>query len=120
MSDVLRASVRERAGRRCEFCLLPDWIPPLDPFHLEHIRARQHGGETILENLAWSCHRCNYHKGTNLAGVDPDTQEIVPLFHPRRDLWENHFHLDGVRIAGRTPTGRATVWLLQNERGTSC
>ena len=113
MSEALRRSVRDRAGGRCEYCHLPDWLPPLEPFHLEHITARQHGGPTTPENLAWACHRCNRHKGTNLSGVDPDTQSIVPLFHPRRDRWEEHFVLDGIRLRGRTTTGRATAWLLQ-------
>ena len=66
-----------------------------------------------MENLAWSCHRCNRHKGTNLTGVDPDTHSVVFLFHPRRDVWEEHFALDGVSLRGLTPTGRTTVWLLQ-------
>ena len=113
MSEALRRTVRERANGRCEYCRLPDQFPALDPFHLEHIVARQHAGPTTPENLAWACHRCNRHKGTNLAGVDPDTQAIVPLFHPRRDVWAEHFALDGIWLRGRTATGRATVWLLQ-------
>src|SRR5688500_14399478 len=53
MSEALRRSVRGRAGGRCEYCQLPDWLPPLEPFHLEHIMARQHGGTLEPENLAW-------------------------------------------------------------------
>ena len=118
MSQALRRSVRERAGGRCEYCGLPDCLPPIEPFHLEHIVARQHQGPTTLENLAWACHRCNRHKGPNLTGLDPDTHALVPLFHPRRDQWREHFVFDGVRVRGLTPTGRATAWLLQmnNER----
>jgi len=35
----------------------------------------------------------------------------VPLFHPRREAWDEHFVLETATglIAGRTPTGRATV-----------
>lgn len=113
MSDALRQQVRERAGRRCEYCHLPDWPPPLEPFHLEHITARQHGGKTTLDNLAWACHRCNRHKGPNLTGIDPDTQEIATLFHPRKANWAAHFMLRGIELVGLTPTGRATVVLLQ-------
>lgn len=113
MNEALRQLVRERADGRCEYCRLPDAHPPAEPFHLEHIVARQHGGLTILENLAWACHRCNRHKGTNLSGVDPDTGAVVPLFHPRRDVWKEHFEVEGYRLRGLTPTGRATVWLLQ-------
>lgn len=88
-------------------------MPPLEPFHLEHITARQHGGETEAENLAWACHRCNRHKGTNLAGIDPDTRELSPLFHPRREQWAAHFALVGIQIIGLSPIGRATAALLQ-------
>ena len=109
MTEALRQQVRERAGRRCEYCHLPDWLPPLEPFHLEHIVARQHGGETNLDNLAWACHRYNHHKRPNLTGVDASTREIAPLFHPRRDVWTMHLMLRGSELVGLTPIGRATV-----------
>ena len=112
-SDSLRQLLRDRAGGRCEYCRLPDWRPPLEPFHLEHIVARQHGGQTASENLAWACHRCNRHKGTNLSAVDPDTGEVVPVFHPRREVWTEHFAVNGFWLRGLTAIGRATVWLLQ-------
>lgn len=92
---------------------MPDDTPPLESFHLEHITARQHGGASDAGNLAWACHRCNRHKGPNLTGIDPDTGAITPLFHPRMDLWPEHFSLDGIHLRGITRTGRATVWLLQ-------
>jgi hypothetical protein len=113
VSEALRQQVRDRAGRRCEYCRLPDSLPPLESFHLEHIIARQHGGETVLDNLAWACHRCNRHKGPNLTGIDPITNEIVPLFHPRRLIWTGHFIMRGIELVGLTSTGRATVVLLQ-------
>jgi hypothetical protein len=59
-----------------------------------------------------ACHRCNLRKGPNLTGVDPVNGEVVPLFHPRRDRWAEHFLLRGVRIQGPTPAGRATVHVL--------
>lgn len=109
---TLRDVVRERAGRRCEYCHLPDVLPETLRFHLEHVVARQHGGATVLENLAWACQRCNERKGPNLTGVDPDTSAVARLFHPRQDRWDDHFWLDGLRIAARTAVGRATAWLL--------
>jgi hypothetical protein len=54
MSDALRRLARDRAGGRCEYCQLSDSLPPLESFHLEHIVARQHGGKTEMENLAWA------------------------------------------------------------------
>jgi HNH endonuclease len=113
MNDALRRLARDRAGGRCEYCQLPDSLPPLESFHLEHIVARQHGGKTEAENLAWSCHRCNYFKGPNLTSIDPETQAVVPLFNPRRAAWKLHFVLQGFRLIGLTPIGRTTVALLQ-------
>jgi hypothetical protein len=111
--EELRLAARERAGRRCEYCRLPDVLPPTLRFHLEHVLARQHGGATTLENLAWSCQRCNERKGPNLSGVDPDTSVVVRLFNPRQERWEEHFAFEGPKVVGRTATGRATVWLLE-------
>ena len=113
MSPELRQQVRERAGGRCEYCRLPDWIELAGPFHVEHIVARQHRGTDLPSNLAWACSRCNRHKGTNLSGVDPDSDEVVRLFHPRRERWQEHFEMVGAIIRGRSAVGRVTAWLLQ-------
>lgn len=112
-SETLRQAVRDRSGRRCEYCHLPDVLPHTLRFHMEHIKARQHGGPTDLSNLAWCCQRCNSHKGPNLTGVDPDTSVLVRLFHPREDKWEDHFSMDALMILGQTAKGRATTWLLE-------
>jgi HNH endonuclease len=80
---------------------------------MEHILARQHGGPTELNNLAWCCQRCNAQKGPNLTGIDPDTSLLVALFNPRQDKWDEHFSQNDLRINGVTPKGRATAWLLE-------
>jgi hypothetical protein len=80
---------------------------------VDHILARQHHGATTADNLALACFACNRRKGTNIASVDPATGKTVPLFHPRRDRWPEHFRLAGARIEPLTPQGRATVELLQ-------
>jgi len=108
-----RESVRQRAGCRCEYCRLPDFCMDLEDFHVEHVIARKHGGKDQMENLAWSCIFCNLYKGPNLASFDPDTGALTRLFDPRRDLWDEHFRLDGVRICGVTAVGRTSVWLLE-------
>ena len=56
---------------------------------------------------------CNSYKGPNLSGVDPVTTEIVRLFHPRRDHWEENFRWEDAVLIGRTPTGRATIEVLR-------
>jgi len=64
------------------------------------------------DNLALACHRCNLHKGPNLTGVDPVTGEVVPLFHPRRDRWVDHFAFWDLHIEGLSASGRATIQVL--------
>jgi len=71
----------------------------------------------FLRPLALACPECNYQKGTNLAGVDPDTGKITRLFHPRRQRWQDHFARDGASIVGKTPEDRTTVWLLKLNTG---
>lgn len=113
MEAGVRKQVQRRAGDRCEYCRLPQGADPYHLFHVEHVRARQHGGTDDPSNLAWACHHCNLHEGTNLVGVDPDTNAVTRLYNPRRDFWEDHFALEGPRIVGRTGIGRTTAWLLQ-------
>jgi hypothetical protein len=116
MDAELRDLVRRRAEGRCEYCRLPDAAQRL-PFHVEHIIARQHGGGNDIDNIAWACDRCNAYKGPNLSSVDPDAGNVVELFHPRRDVWDEHFIMRGPEVHGLSPTGRATVRLLQmNDR----
>jgi 5-methylcytosine-specific restriction endonuclease McrA len=112
MDAALCKHVRERAGDRCEYCRLPQAYAPLVAFHIEHIRARQHGGSDDPSNLAIACPRCNAYKGPNLSSVDPQTGEVVSLFHPRTDAWEDHFTLRGAHVIGLSATGRATVRVL--------
>ena len=59
-----------------------------------------------------ACGYCNRHKGPNIAGLDPETGSLVPLYHPRNDRWDDHFEWNGTMLVGRTPIGRATVFLL--------
>jgi hypothetical protein len=112
MAEPFADQVRTRAGGICEYCHLPGIHPA--PVEVGQIIPRQHGGKTVLGNLAWACLYCNRHKGPNLAGIDRQTSptKLVPLFQPRRHKWGHHFRLDGPRIVGRTPVGRVTVEIL--------
>jgi hypothetical protein len=107
-----RDLVRRRADHRCEYCLLHQEHSHFT-HHVEHIVAKQHGGSDSIDNLALACHRCNFCKGPNLTGVDSKSHAIVPLFHPRRDRWAEHFVFRGARIDGLTASGRATAHVLR-------
>jgi HNH endonuclease len=82
------------------------------PFEIDHILAQKHGGPIREENLALSCFYCNSYKGPHIAGVDPASERIVRLFHPRRDRWSRHFERDGATLRGKTAIGRATIVVL--------
>ena len=118
MNAALRELVWDRANRRCEYCRIHQDDDPFFNFHVEHIVPRQHGGDTVEDNLALSCHHCNLHKGPNLTGIDPVSRAITPLFNPRTQLWADHFVLHGVVVvAGRTAVRRATVRVMaMNDR----
>ena len=111
MNSGLVREVWRRANARCEYCRMPASVYPL-PFHVDHIIALQHSGPSSLENLALACLQCNRHKGPNIAGLDPATGEIVRLYHPRLDRWQDHFELSGSILMGRTPVGRVTIAIL--------
>lgn len=83
---------------------------------VDHIIAVKHGGEADTGNLALACYLCNKHKGTDLASIDPGSGAIVPIYHPRRHVWADHFEIAEGRVIGRTPEGRVTVRLLQLNR----
>jgi hypothetical protein len=113
---IVRQQVQERAGYRCEYCLVRDRSVLL-PHTVDHIIAEQHGGKTILDNLAQACLHCNRQKGPNIASLDPTTGLLVPLFNPRLHHWEEYFQLNDAIIDPLTPIGRATVTLLKlNDR----
>jgi len=111
MNEALKRLVWDRAKNTCEYCQLPQELDVL-PFQIDHIIAEQHHRDTVAENLALSCLNDNLHKGPNIAGFDPETGFLTRLFHPRRDIWEDHFAWVGPVLTGRTDIGRATIDVL--------
>ena len=109
----LRRRVRDRAGDRCEYCRHPAAYA-CAPFVCEHVRPRVRGSGDSLSELAWACPACNSHKYDKVSARDPQTDQVVPLFNPRRQRWLRHFRFsdDFLLIHGRTATGRATVECL--------
>jgi hypothetical protein len=114
-SDEVRAAVAARAGDRCEYRHLPT-RGQVATFPIGHIEPRSVGGETAMPNLALACLHCNAHKWAHGTGIDPLSGISVPLFHPRRDIWPDHFQSSvaesGV-LEGKTASGRATLAQLQ-------
>lgn len=117
VSTQLKTMVVARAQGCCEYCRSQARFAT-QPFSVEHICPRSQGGPTTLDNLALSCQGCNNHKYQKIQERDPLTGDVVPLYHPRRQLWSEHFswNEDFTQILGMTPTGRATVKALQLNR----
>lgn len=117
ISESIRQAVEERAGGRCEYCKALRKYSP-QPFIIEHIIPLIKGGSDFPDNLALSCGGCNGHKYQKTEALDPVTGDPVPLFHPRKHTWADHFDWDAdyQLIIGITPTGRATVRTLNLNR----
>lgn len=115
MPHRLYPQVAGRANYRCEYCLAPEATSP-GRFQVGHIVPRVQGGSDDLANLALACSACIRRKSQATLALDVETSTVVPLFKPRRDVWDTHFrfHLatDGITIVGITPSGRATVQRL--------
>ena len=112
MDESLAQAVRQRARNICEYCRMPQVYYRTVPFSIDHVIARQHGGLTALNNLAFACLHCNSHKGPNIAGIDPRTRKLTPLLNPRRHSWRRHFRWEGPYLVGQTAVGRVTVAVL--------
>jgi 5-methylcytosine-specific restriction endonuclease McrA len=86
----LRALVIARDAGRCAFCLSAECLMGVT-FEIDHVSPRSAGGATTLDNLCLCCPTCNRHKSARTRASDPATGEVVRLFHPLRDAWEEHF-----------------------------
>ena len=121
MSEYLAKDLRERvaaeAQHRCGYCLTAEKIVGAR-MEIDHIIPRALGGLTEENNLWLACAPCNEYKGVRTVAFDAQTDELVPLFNPRRQNWREHFAwtFEGDRIVGLTPIGRATVVALNLNR----
>jgi hypothetical protein len=113
----VRERVLARDAGRCAFCRCAEELMGVT-FEIDHITPRAARGKTALGNLCLCCPTCNRHKAARTGAPDPVSGERVPLFHPVRDDWEEHFEWRdrATRIAGRTAIGRATAEALQMNR----
>lgn len=113
----MRRTVIARSQGICEYCRSrADHSAGV--FAVEHIVPISRGGSDTLDNLALACSGCNGHKYDKVEALDPTTKQIVLLFHPRLQEWNEHFEWseDYAEIIGSTATGRATVAALRMNR----
>ncbi len=107
---VSRQRIRQRANYLCEYCHSSE-ESSASLFTFDHLMPQSHGGSDSEDNLALACHRCNGRRYNFINGIDPETQDTVPLFNPRQNQWLEHFiwSIDGQKILGITSIGRATI-----------
>lgn len=74
---------RQRAKRLCEYCHTAEQWQYV-PFTVDHVVPISQGGDNSLGNLALACFHCNRRKSDQMLAGDPQTQEEVPLFDPRK------------------------------------
>lgn len=111
----LRKLVVRRAKNRCEYCQLSQKGQEAT-FHVDHIVPIASGGPTINENLALACVSCSLRKGAKEFATVGDAKTPIRLFHPREDVWHEHFKWEEVRIIGTSARGKVTVDLLNFNR----
>jgi hypothetical protein len=109
--------VRAHFADRCAYCQTAESFTT-SIFEIEHIVPRSAGGQDTFENLCLACPSCNRFKSSRTVGRDPLENVDVPLFHPHKDDWSDHFvwSADGTEVLAKTPTGRATVSVLRMNR----
>jgi HNH endonuclease len=107
---AIERRIRVDARNRCGYCLSPQHLV-MARLEIDHITPVSKGGSDDESNLWLACPICNQHKSDKKEGLDPKTGKSVPLFNPRTQSWSEHFQWtqDGLRIVGKSSTGRATV-----------
>ncbi|MCF8246123.1 MAG: HNH endonuclease [Saprospiraceae bacterium] len=110
--EKLRVMVANRADHVCEYCLMHQ-DDLVFGCQIDHILSLKHGGETLPENLAYSCLTDNINKGSDIGTVLLPDRKLTRFFNPREDKWEDHFTISEGHILPKTQIGEATVKILQ-------
>ncbi|WP_083421932.1 HNH endonuclease [Arsenicibacter rosenii] len=108
--EKVRQQVVLRAGSRCEYCRIHSDDLFLS-FEIDHIIPVKHGGSNDLDNLALACPHCNQHKGSDFATILEN--DIVRLFNPRTDNWDEHYQVTNGLIASHTKIGTASIKIFR-------
>ncbi|MFQ5628226.1 MAG: HNH endonuclease [bacterium] len=90
-------SPASRAAYLCEYCLIHE----NDTFfkcQVDHIISLKHSGQTELDNLAYAYAYCNRNKGSDIGSMLQPHGEFLRFYNPRKDIWSDHFELDGTTI----------------------
>jgi hypothetical protein len=113
LSTDLRKRLIAADDGRCAYCHTAA-ANTGQPMTLDHVIPESRGGLTNFDNLCFACRSCNEFKGGGVAATDPLTGDRTSLFHPRKQVWNEHFmwNPSGLLVLGLTAIGRATVVAL--------
>ncbi len=114
---TLRDSVIIRASKCCEYCKSQDKYSPTS-FTIDHVIPESLDGTSDFENLAYACFLCNRLKSNKIKVFDASSEKWIPLYHPRKDIWSEHFSWNdnATLILGITIIGRSTIKVLKLNR----
>lgn len=117
IKKTTREKIKKGANGACEYCKTIRAYSS-SPFAIEHVIPLAKKGSNAFENLAYSCNNCNLAKNIATSAIDSVTNIEVSLFHPRKQVWKNHFKWSNnfLKMQGLTPVGRATITKLNTNR----
>ena len=117
ISPALRRQVAERDAFSCAYCRSQEAVIG-SSLTVDHVIPEVLGGSSELSNLCLACWSCNLSKGQRVAATDPETGDMVALFHPTKQIWNDHFtwQAEGSLLQGLSACGRATVNALKLNR----
>lgn len=115
--SALQQRIRGQFGDCCAYCRTAELLTATT-FEFEHIVPLSAGGQTVMNNLCLACPTCNRCKAARQTSQDPQTNKIVPLFHPQQQSWDDHFAWspDSTIILANTSIGRATCTAMKMNR----
>lgn len=112
IAAAVRLQVRQRAHSACEFCGVTE-TDTGGELTIDHFHPQTKGGTDDLNNLLYSCHRCNQYKGDYWPAQPDDSA----LWNPRQDPLNAHLLLlADATLYPHTPTGAFTLKRLRLNR----
>lgn len=108
----IRLFVQQRANFACEYCGVSE-IDTGGELTIDHFQPLSHGGTDDINNLIYSCIRCNQYK----RDYWPASAANSVLWDPRSDGFDQHFLLVASgSIEPLTAKGAFTIKLLRLNR----
>ena len=112
ISPAIREQVRQRANFACEFCGVTE-VDTGGQLTIDHFQPKTKGGGDALDNLIYSCSRCNQYK----LDYWPLTEDALSLWNPRQAPAAQHFLvLDDGLLHPLTEIGTFTIKRLRLNR----